>query len=110
MSKADFNAPAGLGGEERLEESAADVASLIGAAASVGALGFSAVQAYYSRASYLLQRDMANEYEPGPGGQDEYDPGFADQGEYDPGFADQDGYDPGFAGQEYQPGFEDLDY
>lgn len=41
---------------ERLEESAVDVAALV---MSAGALGLGGVQAYYSRASYSLQRAEA---------------------------------------------------
>jgi hypothetical protein len=112
MSEEDFGAlPLSPDGEEQLQESAADVASIVSAAASVGALGFSAAQAYYARATYQLQREARGGYSPGFAEQDEYDPGFSGQGAYGPGFARQDEYDPGFADQpEYPPGFEDLEY
>jgi hypothetical protein len=98
-------------GEERLQESAADVASIVGAVAGVGGLGLSVAQAYYARASYELQRKSTEEYNPGFAGQGDYDPGFVERDEYDPGFLGQNDYDPGFAGQdEYDPGFEDLGY
>jgi hypothetical protein len=47
------------GDGERIQESAVEVAGVIGAAASVAALGVGGVQAYYSRASYELQRQEA---------------------------------------------------
>lgn len=100
---------------ERLQESAVDVASILGAAAGVGSLGLTALQMYHQRHS-ADPGDAVAEVPP----VDDYDPGFAGSQDYDPGFSRKadsvldltldDDSPYGRGGQEYYPGFEDLDY
>lgn len=110
------------GDGEHLQESAADIASVVSAAASIGNFGL-AVQMYRQRRKAEPRDDLENpsvdEYDPGFAGREDYEPGFAGQNDYDPGFSEQN--DPVLdltldddlphrrGGQEYYPGFEELD-
>lgn len=106
-------------GNQHLEESAVDVATVVGAAAAVGGFGLQAVQTYYARAAHRLQHE-STEPDPDSSGQEgDHELGFAATDEYDPGISEPVGpvldltlNDPpyGRGGQEYYAGFEDLDY
>jgi hypothetical protein len=105
--------------EEHLQE-AADVLSIVTAAATVAGAAGGLGGMYYARKSYLAQQDQEPEAgtqrqvanDPGFGGNADYEPGFRGSIEYDPGFGGVVDYHPGFGGDaDYYPGFgEDLEY